>query len=57
MSKTKKYYDEYLTYDYLSAEEFDLMFEDEYELWLESQKNKLNKSIKNDGHNIGSNDQ
>lgn len=41
MGLLKQYYD-----DYLSAEDFDLMFDDEYEIWLEN-KNKLNKKKQN----------
>jgi hypothetical protein len=33
MSNTKEYH-----YDYLSSEEFDNMFDDEYELWLKTQQ-------------------
>ena len=33
MGALKEYY-----HEYLSAEDFDLMFDDEYELWLENKK-------------------
>lgn len=33
MGQLKNYYD-----DYLSEEEFDLMFDDEYELWLKNKQ-------------------
>lgn len=48
MGALKEYYHEELTYDYLSAEEFDLMFNDEYELWLKAQENKSNKIKQNE---------
>jgi hypothetical protein len=38
MSNIKEYY-----HDYLTAEEFDYMFDDEYELWLETQQNIAEK--------------
>ena len=51
MGLLKNHYDEFLTYDYLSAEDFDLMFDDEYELWLQTQKNKLKLNKKTNGEN------
>lgn len=35
MGQIKNFYD-----DYLSSEDFDLMFDGEYEIWLEDQKAK-----------------
>lgn len=55
MGALKEYYHEELTYDYLSAEEFDLMFDSEYELWLKAQQNKLNK-IKQNGRDTNNGD-
>lgn len=48
MSAIKEYY-----HDYLSAEEFDNMFDDEYELWIKEQELKINqiKEKQNDGTN------
>jgi hypothetical protein len=37
MGKLKDYY-----YDYLTSEDFDLMFDDEYEQWIKQQENKIN---------------
>lgn len=55
MGALKEYYHEELTYDYLSAEEFDLMFDEEYENWLKVQQNKLNK-IEQDGRDTNDGD-
>lgn len=55
MGALKNFYDNDLTFDYLSAEDFDLMFDDEYELWLKAQETKLKlKMEKNEniGHDI-----
>lgn len=39
MGQLKNYY-----HDYLSSEDFDLMFDDEYELWLKKQQEKIEQS-------------
>ena len=57
MGALKEYYHEEITYDYLSAEEFDRMFDDEYENWLKIQRIKLNKKNESNGIDNGSNDQ
>lgn len=56
MGALKNFYDNDLTFDYLSAEDFDLMFDDEYELWLKSQETKLKLKMEknaNIGNNVG----
>ena len=60
MGALKNFYDNDLTFDYLSAEDFDLMFDDEYELWLKAQETKLKLKMEknadiwnNVGHDIG----
>jgi hypothetical protein len=40
MGQLKKYYD-----DYLSSEDFDLMFDDEYELWLNNKNKNKNQQL------------
>ena len=42
MGQLKNYFDEYL-----SSEEFDLMFDDEYEMWLNKEKKYMSKTEKN----------
>jgi hypothetical protein len=42
MGQLKNYFDEYL-----SSEEFDLMFDDEYEMWLNKEKKYMDKNKKN----------
>jgi len=37
MGSIKEYY-----YDYLTSEDFDLMYDDEYEQWIKQQENKIN---------------
>jgi hypothetical protein len=42
MGLLKNYFD-----DYLSSEEFDLMYDDEYEMWLNNKKKYMKNNEKN----------